>query len=109
MTLSQGNLFSVYPLLNIEGNFPTSPTLFIPPKKLIALSNRILAMSVILPSFPVVFHLHRGFQFLLLISYAMYICIEDTSDGLSAAASVWRSPPRSLLETSEVLPCYFLK
>jgi len=38
---SQGQLFAVYPLLNVEGNSPTPPTLPVPSKKVIALKHSI--------------------------------------------------------------------
>ena len=81
LTFSQRVFLSVYPLFNIEGNSPTSPTLSAPSIKLTDLSGGIPVMRVIPPCFcdsnkMIMFQGHCGFQLLLLISQAIYVGVE---------------------------------
>lgn len=110
--VSQGQLCTVYPLLNIDGSSPTSPTSPVSSKKLTALDHGIPVKSshhVAVVAIRSVFKLHHGFQFLLLISHAASLHTEALKLEFLVNLPFWGSPPKNLWEKYEAFSCCFLK
>lgn len=51
MAVLQGKFFTLYFILNVEGNVSTPPSLPVPSEQLVAVNSYIPVMGIILPGF----------------------------------------------------------